>query len=62
MCFFDINVLVELQFYNYSIAFYNYPTIRSSITTSLTHYGSYRTVVLFDPPTQNTIIAILATS
>ena len=24
------------------------------MTTSLTHYGSYRTVVPFDPPTQNT--------
>ena len=27
----------------------------SSITTSLTHYGSYRIVVLFDLLTQNTI-------
>ena len=40
----------ELPFYNYSIAFYNYPTTCSSITTSLTHYGSYRTVEPFDPP------------
>ena len=36
----------ELPFYNYS---------SSSITTNLTHYGSYRTVEPFDPPTQNTI-------
>ena len=31
-------------------------THHSSITTHLTHYGSYRTVVSFDSPMQNTII------
>ena len=50
MCFFDKNVLLEPQFY-----MYNYSSIGSSITSSLTHYGSYRTVVPFDQPTQNTI-------
>ena len=43
MCFFDKNVSIEPQFYNY-------PT-----TTCLTHYGSCRTVQPFDPPMQNTI-------
>ena len=33
----------------------------SSITTSLTHYGSYRTVVPFYPPTQNTINNFICT-
>ena len=26
MCFFDTKVLVEPEFYNYILAFYNYPT------------------------------------
>ena len=34
---------------------YYITTYHSSITTYLTHYGSYRTVEPFDPPTQNTI-------
>ena len=42
MVFFDKNVSVVLLFYNYSSDF--------------THYGSYRTVELFDPLMQNTII------
>ena len=31
-------------------------SLRLAPTTSLTHYGSYRTAASFDPPTQNTII------
>ena len=49
MCFFDKNLSVEPQFYDYSSVH------DSSIITSLTHYGSYRTVIPFDPPTQNII-------
>ena len=41
-----------------TLAFYNYPT--TVITTNLTHYGSYKTVEPFDPPTQNTINKINA--
>ena len=29
------------------------------MTTDSTHYGSYKTVVPFDPPTQNTIIKLI---
>ena len=53
MCFFDKNVLVDPDFYKYSVL--ELPN-HSSITTSLTHNGSHRTVVPFDPPMQNTII------
>ena len=55
-CFFDKNLSIEPQFYNYS-SFLQLPN-HSSITTSLTHYGSYRTVVPFDPPMQNTVSEI----
>ena len=38
-----------------TLAFYYYIPNHSFITTYFTHYGSYRTVVPFDLPTQNTI-------
>ena len=53
MCFFDKNVSIEPQFYNYPSPL-KLPN-HSSITTCSTHYGSYRTVQPFDSPTQNTI-------
>ena len=44
MGFFDNNVSMEPLIYNYY--------------TSLTHHGTYRTVVLFDLPTQNVITCL----
>ena len=55
MFFFNRNVSIMLSIT--TLAFYNYLTIynHSSITSFLTQYGSFRTVVIFDLPTQDTI-------
>ena len=49
--------MILLSIANYStVAFCNYPTILSSITSNFKQYGSYRTVEPFDLPIQNTIM------
>ena len=55
MFFLNKNVSIMLSIT--TLAFYNYLIIynHSSITSFLTHYGNYRTVIIFDLPTQDTI-------
>ena len=57
MVFFDKNVSVVALFYNY-FSILQLPT-HNSMIAYLTHYSSYKTVVLvatpFDLPTQNTM-------